>query len=339
MYSVLLQTDDVILCAIPGFFVCMAAEWFMENDAVPDKAAVYDRVDTLQSLMHGLTQYTLTKVVAPFGVYWAVYRAVGVGVGEHAWLGESRAGFVVLFIGLDWTYYWMHRLAHQVGWLWTGHAVHHSSRRFNFSTAIRQSWWQGLYDVAFYLPWALVVRPTTLLYAWRLGIIYQFWVHTCHIDRFPAIVELLLVTPSHHRVHHDARAHKNFGGTLIVWDRLFGTFLAEGERPACRFGLHTAPPDSDDVVLQRRSTSQTWWAKTKGPAWVSATFSDKPLPPPPEPDLAPSADNGTILLLTFLIGWYIVFLSSLPSVWALAVTHIGGVAAHFLLSAPAPTRS
>lgn len=313
---------DLIMCALPGFAACILAEYTMEGPWIPDVAARYDGVDTFQSLLHGLADFAVTKMVVPATLFKYFAR-------EQPLLGESWMGLMVVWLGVDWTYYWMHRLSHQIGWLWMGHSVHHSSRRYNFSTALRQSWWQGLYGGVFYLPWAMVTTGDIFIRVLQVITIYQFWLHTCHFDKGFEWFEWVFNTPSHHRVHHDARGHKNFGGMLILWDRLYGTFLAEGERPSTQFGLFKPPPPSDDVVLQMASTNMEWF-RLKGPAWETATLQ-RTFPPPPNPVLLTSGDDGYMLAATFMIGFVIVCFAPIARVWALVIMHIGGMMSRKML--------
>ena len=148
-------------------------------------------------------------------------------------LGTGWLGWSVAIVGWDLSYYWQHRAEHEIRLLWACHVNHHSSQRYNLSTALRQPWtpWTHL---LFYPAWALVgVRPWMIVAAEGFDLIYQFWVHTEAIDRMPRWFEAIFNTPSHHRVHHGSNNQyldRNYGGILIVWDRLFGTFRAEDER-------------------------------------------------------------------------------------------------------------
>ncbi|MGC8120671.1 sterol desaturase family protein [Marinobacter sp. VGCF2001] len=139
---------------------------------------------------------------------------------------------VLTFVGVDFCFYWMHRASHRLRWFWAAHVVHHSSERMNFSTAMRQNAtniFNGTW--IFYLPLALIgFNPVWIGIAYALSLVYQFFVHTTLVGRLPAWIELVLNTPSHHRVHHGRNPEyidRNYGGTLILWDRLFGTFVEE----------------------------------------------------------------------------------------------------------------
>jgi sterol desaturase/sphingolipid hydroxylase (fatty acid hydroxylase superfamily) len=136
-------------------------------------------------------------------------------------------------VGIDFMYYWDHRAGHEVRLLWAAHVVHHSSQHYNLSTALRQTW-TGEYTFLFFIPVVLAGVPVEIaLAAWSVNLLYQFWIHTEAIDRMRGWFEYVFNTPSHHRVHHGSQSQyldRNYGGVLIVWDRLFRSFEPEGER-------------------------------------------------------------------------------------------------------------
>jgi len=153
-------------------------------------------------------------------------------------LGTGLAAHALALVGWDFLYYWNHRLQHESRFLWSIHVVHHSSERYNLSTALRQPVAENF---GLFIPYgilaALGVRPRIIETARAVNLVYQFWIHTEAIDSLgPA--ESVLNTPSHHRVHHGTQPEyldRNHGGILIVWDRLFGTFQRESRR--VRYGL------------------------------------------------------------------------------------------------------
>ena len=153
------------------------------------------------------------------------------------------ASFAVLFLGQEFCYYWYHRAAHRVRWFWATHAVHHSPNEFNLGIAYRFGWTGRLAgNAVFFVPmiW-LGFPPKAVFAALALNLIYQFWLHTAWVPKL-GWLEYVLNTPSHHRVHHASNADyidKNYGGVLIVFDRLFGTFAAERRDLPCRYGLVT----------------------------------------------------------------------------------------------------
>jgi len=145
---------------------------------------------------------------------------------------------VLAVIVADFTYYWEHRIAHEVRLLWTQHAVHHSSRDYNIATGFRFGPLEGVWAMIIHIPMILIgFSPETVFFSLILVLAYQTWIHTQLIGKL-GVLEAVLNTPSHHRVHHGSDAQyldKNYGGITILWDRLFGTFQAEEETP--RFGL------------------------------------------------------------------------------------------------------
>ncbi|KAK3106255.1 hypothetical protein FSP39_016156 [Pinctada imbricata] len=135
------------------------------------------------------------------------------------------------FLGVDLGYYWVHRCGHEVNIFWAGHQTHHSSEDYNLTTALRQSALLKYISWIFYLPLALFVPPSVFLVHSQFNLLYQFWIHTETVDKLGPL-EWILNTPSHHRVHHGRNRYcidKNYGGTLIIFDRIFGTFEAEKE--------------------------------------------------------------------------------------------------------------
>ncbi len=155
--------------------------------------------------------------------------------------------WVLLFFADDFSYYWFHRISHESRVFWASHVVHHSSQHYNLSTALRQTWVPMTYFPFWLWMPLLGFAPWMVLLAQAWSLIYQFWIHTERIRRLPRPLEYVLNTPSHHRVHHgsnDIYLDRNYGGILIIWDRIFGTYEPEGER--VRYGLtkniHTYNP-------------------------------------------------------------------------------------------------
>ena len=160
---------------------------------------------------------------------------------------------LLTFVGVDFCFYWMHRSSHRIRWFWAAHVVHHSSERMNFSTAMRQNAtniFNGMW--LFYVPLALIgFNPVWIGVAYALSLVYQFFIHTTLVGKLPGWVETVLNTPSHHRVHHGRNPgyiDRNYGGTLIVWDRLFGTFVAEDEQAPPEYGI-TRPVHSRNLLV------------------------------------------------------------------------------------------
>jgi sterol desaturase/sphingolipid hydroxylase (fatty acid hydroxylase superfamily) len=154
---------------------------------------------------------------------------------------DNATAFAVLFLGVEFCYYWFHRASHRMRWFWATHAVHHSSNELNLSAAYRFGWTGRLSGTSvFYMPlfW-LGFPPAAVFGVLSLNLLYQFWLHATWIPKL-GWLEYVFNTPSHHRVHHAANPEyldANYGGVLIVFDRLFGTFIEEREDLPCRYGL------------------------------------------------------------------------------------------------------
>jgi sterol desaturase/sphingolipid hydroxylase (fatty acid hydroxylase superfamily) len=210
--------------------------------------ARYQWRDTLANIAMGWGNFAI-------GVLMAAVVVAGLTVAyEHrAWdiPASSPWSWAAIFFLDDFIYYWYHRLAHEHRLWWAAHVNHHSSELYNLSTAVRQSW-TGLL-VGTWLPWVplalLGFPPWMILMQQTVNLFYQFWIHTEAVDRMPAWFEAVFNTPSHHRVHHAANPRyldRNYAGILIVWDRLFGTFVAESVHEPVRYGIvkniHTSNP-------------------------------------------------------------------------------------------------
>jgi sterol desaturase/sphingolipid hydroxylase (fatty acid hydroxylase superfamily) len=150
-------------------------------------------------------------------------------------------GLALCFLAEDLAYYWFHRTAHLRRWFWASHVVHHSSEHYNLTTALRQTWTGNLsLSFAFWLPLMVVGFPPAMVVMFSTySLAYQYWVHTEAIGRLGPL-EFVFNTPSHHRVHHAVNPRyldSNYAGVLIVWDRLFGTFVAETAEDKPRYGI------------------------------------------------------------------------------------------------------
>jgi sterol desaturase/sphingolipid hydroxylase (fatty acid hydroxylase superfamily) len=154
--------------------------------------------------------------------------------------GEMLNG-VMLFLGVEFLYYWQHRFMHQVRWFWADHSVHHSPNRLVFAVAGRLGWFNAVSGVMlFFAPLCLLGFSAEAVVAMTtINLFYQVWLHTEQIGKL-GWLEWVLNTPSHHRVHHGVNVRyldANYGGILIIFDRLFGTFVEEAADEPVRFGL------------------------------------------------------------------------------------------------------
>jgi sterol desaturase/sphingolipid hydroxylase (fatty acid hydroxylase superfamily) len=155
---------------------------------------------------------------------------------------SSPWAWAVIFFLDDFIYYWFHRISHECRFWWAAHVNHHSSQEYNLSTAVRQSWTSVI--VGTWTPWiplALLGFPPTMILAQQgFNLFYQFWIHTEAVHRKPAWFEYLFNTPSNHRVHHASNPRyldRNYAGVLMLWDRLFGSFVAERDDEPPRYGI------------------------------------------------------------------------------------------------------
>ncbi|HEY5367932.1 MAG TPA: sterol desaturase family protein [Hanamia sp.] len=217
---------DYIALSVPVFFILIGIELAYSLY----KKLAYSRLnDSISNLSQGIGQQ-LTGIFMKTTLFFG-YKYIY----EH-WrfldLPDSIWVWLILFLGVDFFYYWFHRTSHQVNMLWAAHIVHHQSEEYNLTVALRQSWFQGWFSWIFYLPLAFMgFQPLMFLTLSAFNTLYQFWIHTRTIKSM-GFLEYILNTPSHHRVHHGSNPKyidKNHAGTLIIWDRLFGTFQKEEE--------------------------------------------------------------------------------------------------------------
>jgi len=231
------QGTDLIGLSIPFFMLVMVVE-VLVSVLHPrfKKRRLYRANDSFSNLSCGLMS-ELVKVHAkwlfllPYAyVYkeFALYRAPL----------DSPLAWILVMLGVDLGYYCAHRASHTINIGWIAHATHHSSEYMNLTTSFRQSMFGQFFFFVFYLPLALFFPPQLYTLHYGLNMFYQFWIHTEMVPKLHPIIEFIFNTPSHHRVHHGRNPQyidKNYGGMLIIWDRLFGTFEEEQEEVA--YGL------------------------------------------------------------------------------------------------------
>lgn len=243
----------ILYYAIPGFLLLLSLEaWFSHKE---DKG-LYETKDTWGSLGLGIGNVIVgfvTKAMI-FGLFLFLYRYRLFNLDSTKWWY-----WLLLFFADDFSYYWFHRTAHNVNWFWASHVVHHSSEHYNLAAALRQTWTGNLTGSFLFWAWMSLVgfHPIWILFMQQISLIYQFWIHTETVNRLPKAIEYIFNTPSHHRVHHGSNLKyldKNHAGILIIWDRLFGTFQPEEERP--HYGLTKNIHSFNPVVI-----ALTTWAE------------------------------------------------------------------------------
>lgn len=314
-----------IILSIPVFFILIGLELLV--DKFRNKSN-YRFNDAITNISCGIGEQVT-------GVFFKL--AI---VGLYTLLFENYAFFkipvnwttgIILFLGVDFFYYWFHRYSHVINLFWGGHVVHHQSEEYNLSVALRQGWFQKFFSFGFYLPLALIgFDPVQFLLVSSLVTLYQFWIHTKNINKM-GVLEYVLNTPSHHRVHHGVNPKyidKNHAGTLIIWDKMFGTFQEEEEEPiyGITHPINTWDPLSANLhhwKLMYQGLKQMRGIKDKlrytfnPPGWKPAYINDPEVPV----NTAPYKKFDT--LVPNSINYYVLF--------QYAITLAG--ATFFLLSA------
>lgn len=223
----------VLYFAIPAFVILLLLEaWYSWKE----QKHLYETRDTFSSLAMGIGNVItgLFSKLIVYGAFTLVYEFRLFTMPTTWWM------WVLAFFADDFSYYWFHYVSHNVRWFWASHVVHHSSQQYNLSTALRQTWTGNLTGAFVFWMWMPFVgfHPFVVILMQQISLIYQFWIHTETVTTLPRPIEYVFNTPSHPRVHHASNLKyldKNHGGVLIIWDRIFGTFKAEEERPT--YGL------------------------------------------------------------------------------------------------------
>ncbi|GAB5457415.1 MAG: sterol desaturase family protein [Henriciella sp.] len=220
----------------PIFALSVALEWWAVKTG--RASGRYESKDAITSMVMG-TGSVIVNTLTGFISLWLMmlvwpYRFFDI---SFSWWS-----FALVFVLYDFVYYWKHRFAHRVRWFWMEHVTHHSSTHYNLSTALRQPWFgpfTGL--MLFGLPLSLLgFHPALVFFAGGINLIYQFWIHTEAIDKMPVWFEAVFNTPSHHRVHHATNPRyldANYAGVLIIWDKMFGSFIPEDSTDKINYGI------------------------------------------------------------------------------------------------------
>lgn len=226
---------DVVAWAVPAFTLLVLIEmaaWRLTG------RGRYETRDSAASLIMGFGSQVAPLLgggALVFGVFMAAY--------EHRLLDIPNTWWAVAlcFVLDDLRYYWFHRISHERRWFWASHVIHHSSQHYNLTTALRQTWTgEILGSLLFKTPLVLLgFHPLMIAFVSGINLVYQFWIHTELIGRLGPF-EWIFNTPSHHRVHHATNPRyldANYAGTLIIWDRMFGSFIPESDDEKCRYGI------------------------------------------------------------------------------------------------------
>jgi sterol desaturase/sphingolipid hydroxylase (fatty acid hydroxylase superfamily) len=276
---------DLTILAIPSFIILMLVESIVvarqRARATAAEAAQirgYEVRDTAASLAMGVGNVLINLVMK------AVSLSAAIELAQFApWKLDPSSvwTWIALLVATDFCYYWFHRFHHEIRFFWGAHENHHSSRHYNLSTALRQSWMTPFTGILFYVPLPLLgFEPKTIVAAIAINTLYQFWIHTEAIDKLGPL-EWIINTPSHHRVHHGRNVQyldKNYAGMFIIWDKLFGSF--EPEVAPVDYGLTKNIDTFNPVKIafhewaamfrcaaQASSLSEAWNYLVQPPGW------------------------------------------------------------------------
>ena len=229
------MTPQLILYAVPFFLLTVLFESWLAYKEHRDFIEAKDSLTSIGLGLGNLAVGTITKSLV-YVTYFYVY--------DHWRLADFQFNWwpvwVFAFLAEDMTYYWVHRISHEVRFYWASHMVHHSSPKYNLAAALRQTWTGNLTGGFLFWAWLplLGVHPFIVFFFQQTSLLYQYWIHTEFIQKMPNWFEQFFNTPSHHRVHHGTDLDyldTNYAGVLIIWDRIFGSFQSEHDRP--HYGL------------------------------------------------------------------------------------------------------
>ena len=241
------QIPNLILYAIPFFVATVIIEGIVIYKKNPKN---YNLKDTLASLSMGIGNLIVNMiskilVVLVVTFLYENFRLITIPFVWWAWL--------LVLIADDFCYYWFHRISHESRFFWASHIVHHSSQKYNLSTALRQTWTGGFFSFIFYLVLPIIgFHPLMIFTQMSISLLYQYWIHTELINKMPHWFEAIFNTPSHHRVHHGSNPlylDRNHAGIFIIWDKLFGTFQEELEEEKVVYGLTSNIKTYNPIVI------------------------------------------------------------------------------------------
>ncbi|NVJ88354.1 MAG: sterol desaturase family protein [Flavobacteriaceae bacterium] len=222
------EIPNLIHYAIPFFIATVLLEIVL---TIKIKMDEYEFKDAGTSILMGLGNVFIglfTKAMI-LGIFYFLYEFRFFTLPFKWW------SWILLLFAEDFIYYWFHRISHENRFFWASHVVHHSSKKYNLSTALRQTWTGSFVSFVFWIPLVLVgFHPIMVLTQISISLIYQYWIHTELITKMPKWFEAFFNTPSHHRVHHATNPQyldRNHAGIFIIWDKIFGTFEPEVEKP------------------------------------------------------------------------------------------------------------
>ncbi len=250
--------------AIPLFAIMIAAEALWSHFRRSREYA--DVKDTWTNIFLGFMSVVFGIL---FGIFTAYIYIFCYELAPYKFPADAWWTWLVLFFVDDLAYYVFHRVSHESRLFWNFHVVHHSSEQYNLSVAVRQSWFSGILHWIFYAPVMLLgFAPWMFALMHGLNLIYQFWIHTKLVNKLGPL-EWIINTPSHHRVHHGVNNRyldKNYAGVLIIWDRLFGSFVPETEEP--RYGIIKPLNSYNPLWINTHGWVEMWDAIKRQPTFL-----------------------------------------------------------------------
>jgi len=229
------QIPNLIYYAIPFFIVTVIFESIVISKKQPKSFHLKDTFASLALGIGNVISNLLSKLLVVFVLVF-IYENFRLTTIPFAWWS-----WLLILFADDFCYYWAHRIGHESRFFWASHIVHHSSQKYNLSTALRQTWTGGFFSFIFYLILPIIgFHPLMIFTQMSIGLLYQYWIHTELIYKMPRWFETIFNTPSHHRVHHGSNPlylDRNYAGIFIIWDKLFGTFQPEHKNEKVIYGL------------------------------------------------------------------------------------------------------
>jgi len=268
--TILGSNINYITYAVPFFFLLIGVELIA---GIVQRKQLYRFNDSINDLSCGVIDQTIGIFLKGllFAGYLYLFEHYRVWDIAEAPAATKWVAAIALMLGVDFCFYWFHRIAHEYAAPWATHVVHHQSEEYNLTVALRQSAFEGCFAWIFYLPLAILGFPPAWYLAMSaLNLLYQFWIHTEAIGTLGPL-EWVLNTPSHHRVHHARNPKyldKNYAGMFIIWDRMLGTFQQEEEEPV--YGL-TKPLESWNPLWANLHA----WLDIARDAWHAPRYRDK----------------------------------------------------------------
>jgi alkylglycerol monooxygenase len=260
--------SQIIVLATPVFLLLIAFELVWGWAKGRNTYRLDDAINSINLGMLSQISAVFTRLLR-VGIYTAVYASVALLPNEAFW--TTWYGWLIALVFYDFCYYWLHRAGHECALFWAAHVVHHQSQDYNLSTALRQTSSGALLGWIFYLPMAAAgVPPLVFATVSLIDLLYQYWVHTEHVGKL-GWFDRWFCSPSNHRVHHSVNQRyldRNYGGILIVWDRMFGSF--QEEDGPCVYGTRS-PLDSWDPLW---ANAEVYWALLKD-SWYARNWFDK----------------------------------------------------------------